>query len=87
MGEGKQSGAQMNGWAGWLLARMRRTPRSASRLVVRERLVLAPRQHLALVEADGRRFLIATASDGTPVFHALDGAPKPRPAQGRRISW
>lgn len=37
-----------------------------------ERISLAPRQSLALVEADGRRFLVATSAEGTPAFYPLD---------------
>ena len=38
-----------------------------------ERINLAPRQSLALVEADGRRLLVATSPEGAPTFYALDG--------------
>lgn len=73
------------GWAGWLVARMRRAPRPQARLALLERIALTPRQHLALIEADGRRFLVATGPDATPAFHALDDAPtRPSP---RRVSW
>ena len=33
---------------------------------------LAPRQSLALVEAEGRRFLVATSAEGAPAFYPLD---------------
>ena len=64
---------QVGGLAGWLLGRLRVVRRSAPRLAVLERIPLAPRQTLALVEADGRRFLVATSPQGTPAFCALDG--------------
>lgn len=51
------------------------------RLAVVERVALAPRQSLALVEADGRRFLVATAAEGAPVFFPVD---VPAAAAGKR---
>ena len=41
-------------------------PRSKPRLAVLERISLAPRQTLALIEADGQRLLVATSPEGTP---------------------
>jgi len=64
--------AAAGGLAGWLLEKLRRTPRSRPRLALLERIALAPRQSLALIEADGRRFLVATSPEGAPVFYALD---------------
>ena len=78
---------QVGGWAGRILARMRREARHDPRLVVCERVALAPRQHVALVEADGRRFLIATGADGAPAFYPLEQPAKYRPAASRRLSW
>jgi hypothetical protein len=66
-----------------------------------ERIALAPRQSLALVEAEGRRFLVATSPEGAPAFYALDErvlvervlderarrAGKSRVAGGTRVSW
>jgi hypothetical protein len=54
--------------AGWLLARLGGTGRARPRLKLLERINLAPRQSLALVEAEGRRFLVATSSEGAPAF-------------------
>ncbi|HET6169081.1 MAG TPA: flagellar biosynthetic protein FliO [Terracidiphilus sp.] len=80
----------------WLLGRLRRTPRSQARLSLLERIQLAPRQSLALVEADGRRLLVATSPEGAPTFYALDGpavsAHPPRRThraerRAGRISW
>jgi hypothetical protein len=62
----------LGGFAGWLLGRLHGAPRRAPSLAVLERITLAPRQSLALVEADGRRFLVATSPQGTPAFYALD---------------
>ncbi|HEV2213890.1 MAG TPA: flagellar biosynthetic protein FliO [Terracidiphilus sp.] len=96
--------------AGWLLERMGRmrlgrnaAARPAPRLALVERIRLAPRQQLALVEAEGRHLLVAISADGAPVFYALDGEgmavagtrPAPRTAPkarnrmrpGGRISW
>lgn len=78
---------QVGGWAGWILARVRREARHDPRLVVRERVALAPRQHVALVEADGRRFLIATGADGAPALYPLEQPAEHRPAASRRPSW
>lgn len=46
-----------------------------TRLAVLDRITLAPRQSLALIEAEGRRLLVATSPDGAPTFYALDGPP------------
>lgn len=77
------------GLAGWLLARLRRQIRPRPSLAVLEKITLAPRQSLALVEAEGRRFLIATSAEGAPAFFALDGKTGRRiGVAGRtRISW
>jgi len=66
------SGAPLGGLAAWLLARLRVTRHAPPRLAVLERIALAPRQSLALVEAEGRRFLVATSPEGTPAIYALD---------------
>lgn len=60
---------------GWLRSLLPVRPESAPRLQVLERITLAPRHTLALVESEGRRFLIATSPEGTPVFHSLDDRP------------
>jgi hypothetical protein len=76
------------GLAGWLLARWQNRRRAQPRLALLERISLAPRQTLSLVEAEGRRFLVASSPQGSSAFYPLDGrtsaaAVKPR----RRISW
>jgi flagellar biogenesis protein FliO len=85
------------GLAGWLLARLRRGVRERPRLALVERIALAPRQSLALVEAEGRRFLVVTSADGTAAFYPLDepaakSAFRPSPPQAvtqkrPRVSW
>ena len=87
------------GLAGWLLERLRVSRRPPPRLELLERIALAPRQSLALVEAEGRRFLVATSPEGAPAFYALDegsNLARPRPAVNRqpaaahpamRVSW
>lgn len=99
----ENSGAPIGGLAGWIWERvwqrrlldrwMPRRPgeRKGPRLRLVERIALAPRQSLALVEAEGRRFLVATSAEGGPAFYALDeraggvaAHPVRRPA---RISW
>ena len=73
-GEGKQTMAPtpVGGLAGWLLSTLRSARRPQPRLALLERIALAPRQSLALVEAEGRRFLVATSPEGAPAFYALD---------------
>ena len=71
------------GLAGWLLGRLRGEARTKSRLSLVDRITLAPRQTLALVEAEGRRFLVATSPEGAPCFYALDERGNV-PAGGRR---
>lgn len=87
--------ASERGLAAWLLNRLRRRPRREPRLALLERIALAPRQSLALVEADGRHLLVATSPDGAPTFYALDGSGavavrrdhrKPANRAGR-VSW
>jgi flagellar biogenesis protein FliO len=85
--------APVAGWAGWIFNRLRRGARPQPSLQLVERITLAPRQSLALVEADGRRLLVATSPDGAPSFYALDNRRSatsqrriPRPSQ-TRVSW
>jgi hypothetical protein len=83
----------LGGLAGWFLARLRAARPAPARLAVLERIALAPRQSLALVEAEGRRFLVVTSAEGSPGFYALDDAARPQrapaaPAQrAARVSW
>ena len=75
-----KTGAPVGGLAGWLLGRLRVVRRAPARLAVLERITLAPRQSLSLIEAEGRRFLVATSPEGTPAFYALDIAKPARQA-------
>ena len=68
----KNGGAAIGGLAGWLVAKIRSRELREPRLALLERIVLAPRQSLALVEADGRRILVATSAEGGPAFYPLD---------------
>jgi flagellar biogenesis protein FliO len=70
--EGRLAGVAVGGLAGWLLSRFRSGGSRPPRLALLERIALAPRQSLALVEAEGRRFLVATSPEGAPAFFALD---------------
>jgi flagellar biogenesis protein FliO len=73
---------------GWLLRRLRVEPRPQPRLALLERIALAPRQSLALVEAEGRRFLVATSPQDAPVFYPLDEHVRLRSAgASTRVSW
>lgn len=84
------------GLAGWLMTRvmtrlrggLRPATRRQPRLELIERIVLAPRQSLALVEAEGRRFLVACSAESTPAFYPVDGR-RQQPGSRRvaRISW
>ncbi len=60
------------GIAGWLIARLRGRRHAQPRLALLERIALAPRQSLALVEAEGRKILVATSAEGGPAFYPLD---------------
>ena len=60
------------GVAGWLLERFRAARREDPKLALLEKIALGPRQSLALVEAGGRRILVATSAEGTPAFYALE---------------
>jgi flagellar biogenesis protein FliO len=70
---GNGESGRVGGLAGWLLDRLGSSRRPRPRLALLERIALAPRQSLALVEAEGRRFLVATSPEGAPAFYALDG--------------
>ena len=94
---GEKSGPEkrIGGIAGWLLERLRErlggSERAQPRLTLVERIALAPRQSLALVEAEGRRILVANSAEGGPAFYALDKGARtaPRHEAGRRtrVSW
>lgn len=96
---GKEPGKPaVEGWAGWLLNRLTSAIATGSRprpsLELVQRITLAPRQSLALIEADGRRLLVATSPDGAPAFYSLDEAGRgncqSRPCATRlsaRVSW
>jgi len=82
------------GLTGWLLGRvagrLRGHGRQQPRLALLERIPLAPHQSLALVEAEGRRFLVATSADGAPAFYPLDQSTGHAAGSGRsaaRVSW
>lgn len=87
--QAQKPGQTIGGLAGWILARFRFQPRPQPSLALLERITLAPRQSLALVEAEGRRFLIATSAEGAPAFYALDErtARQARRAVRARVSW
>jgi hypothetical protein len=88
-------GFPAEGLWGLLRQRLRGAGRTPPRLALVERIALAPRQSLALVEAEGRRFLVATSAEGGPAFYALDERAKVwRPGQpvrpahpAARVSW
>lgn len=62
----------MEGAAAWLMARLKGSSRTRARLELLERIALGPRQSLSLIEAEGRKFLVATSAEGAPVFYPLE---------------
>ncbi len=80
------------GLGAWLIQWARRRQPQRAHLVLVERITLAPRQMLSLVEVEGRRILVATAAEGAPSFYPLDteyiaSRPDSAPARARRVSW
>ena len=73
------------------MRRLRRRHAEPPRLALVERIALAPRQSLALVEAEGRKILVATSAEGGPAFYALGDskrlASRPMAHRASRISW
>jgi hypothetical protein len=65
--------------------------RSRPRLALVERIALAPRQSLALVEAEGRLLLVATSAEGGPAFYPLEPSARRAaqriPQTASRVSW
>ena len=87
-GRGVQEGPGTGGLAGWLVSRLRRTVSRKPRLELLEKIALAPRQTVALIEADGRRFLVACSPEGGANFCPLDAcAGKMRADRQGRVSW
>ena len=70
-----------------LLMRIRGVRPMQPRLELLERIALAPRQTLALVEAEGRRFLVATSAEGGSAFFALDNRQRAALRRSQRVSW
>ena len=95
-GEASTAAGGLGAWlAARLLERLRGRRRVEPRLTLVERIHLAPRQSLALIEAEGRRILVATSPEGGPAFYPLDtgsaagtARKAPRALDGRtRASW
>jgi flagellar biogenesis protein FliO len=62
-------------WRGvtaWLFERIHRRAGGRSRLAVVEKICLAPRQTLTLVEVDGERVLVGLSREGSPQFYRLN---------------
>jgi hypothetical protein len=85
----------IGGLTGWLLRRLRGEGRPQSQLSILERITLAPRQSLTLIEASGERLLVATSADGTPAFYPVGGRGRQDGGRGKgpdrdsrgRVSW
>lgn len=82
------------GLAGWLLGKLQKGTRRQPRLALLERISLAPKQSLSLVEAEGRKFLVATSAEGSPSFYPLDAHSRSSRMgsgsavrTGGRVSW
>lgn len=87
------------GLAGWLFNKLRSGSSHSPELRVLDRVPLAPRQSLVLVETCGRRLLVATSAESAPAFFPLeasgqvqhDGNPKVSARRARmlprRPSW
>jgi flagellar biogenesis protein FliO len=73
----------------WLLNKLRRTRTNEPRLALIEKISLAPKQSLALVEAEGRRFLVASSADGAAAFYPVENAVPKRPNRTAkaRVAW
>jgi hypothetical protein len=61
-----EDGRTRQGFVGWLLGRVRQRSEVRRRLVLVERISLAPRQTVCLLEVDDQKLLIATAQDSSP---------------------
>jgi hypothetical protein len=80
--------ASPGGLAGWIVARWRDRSRTQPRLALLERITLGPRQTLSLVEAEGRRFLVASSPEGSPTFYPLNRrGPSGGSTHCGRVSW
>lgn len=66
---------QRPGLAAWLLNRFQRRAFQQPRLALVERITLAPRQTVSLIEADGQRVLVATSAEGATTFFPLQTKP------------
>ena len=77
------------GLTGWLVMRLGRDGRPRPQLAVLERISLAPRQSLTLIEVSGQRLLVATSGDGTPAFYPVGGARQGATTgkQTARVGW
>ena len=72
------------GLGAWLLDLFHRRALREPRLALVERISLAPRQTVALIEADGERLLVAIAADGAPAFYPLPRPSRRKPANHSR---
>lgn len=62
------------GLGAWLMSRFRSRCNATARLRMLENIRITPRLSVALIEADGERFLVATSDTGGPVFLPLSKA-------------
>ncbi len=91
----KQRRESYGGLAAWLLAKWQSRSVAKPRLALVERISLGSRQFLALVEAEGRRILVASSDEGGPAFYPIDevrasrDSARTQPSLSRRsrVSW
>ena len=87
--ENAASGADQQkrpGLGAFLFERLSRRATKQPQLALIERINLAPRQTVALIEADGQRLLVATSPDGAPSFYPLKPTASRSSATRRRSS-
>ena len=67
--------------------RLRRNVSGTSRLALLERITIAPRQMVALIEVEGEKVLVGTSHDGAPRFLRLNAGNEGREIERRRIPF
>lgn len=77
-------GPRLGGITRWLSRQWQAVAVSKSPLAVVAKIQIGPRHSVALLEADGTRLLLATASDGAIAFHSL---PEIAEEYSRQEAW
>lgn len=79
------AGKRRSGLGAWLLERLQQRSVAEPRLRMLERIRVTPRQTMALIEADGERFLVAAGESGAPVVFPLKEARRKTMQRNRRM--